>query len=41
LANDLTTTTRPPATGLTTADFHQLAEVPPALAWFANIASAW
>jgi len=37
VTNDLTTTTRRPNAGLTTADFHQLAEVPPALAWFANI----
>lgn len=37
MTNDLTTTTRRPNAGLTTADFHQLAEVPPALAWFANI----
>jgi site-specific recombinase XerD len=37
LANDLTTTTRLPGTGLTTADFHHLTEVPPALTWFANI----
>lgn len=37
LANDLITTTRLPGAGLTTADFHQLAEVPPALTWFANI----
>ncbi|QJE03748.1 tyrosine-type recombinase/integrase (plasmid) [Massilia forsythiae] len=33
----MTTTTRQPGTGLTSADFHQLADVPPALTWFANI----
>lgn len=37
LANDLNTATCQPGTGLTTADFHQLADVPPALTWFANI----
>jgi hypothetical protein len=37
VTNNLTTTTRLPGAGLTTADFHQLAEVPPALTWFGNI----
>jgi len=36
LSNGLTTISRSSA-GLTLADFHQLAEVPPALIWFANI----
>lgn len=31
------TTVKPAAGALTTLDFHQLAEVPPALTWFANI----
>lgn len=37
MADNLTTTTRLPGTGLTSVDFQQLAEVPPAIAWFANI----
>lgn len=37
MGNDLITTTRLPGTGLTNVDFHQLAEVPPALTWFGNI----
>ena len=37
MTNNLTTTTRLPGAGLTTADFHQLADVPPTLTWFANI----
>lgn len=31
------TTVEPPAGRLTVSDFHQLADVPPALTWFANI----
>lgn len=34
---DLVTTSRSTNTGLTTADFPQLADVPPALTWFTNI----
>jgi len=37
LDNDLTTTMRLLGAGLTPTDFHQLAEVPPALTWFGNI----
>jgi integrase/recombinase XerD len=37
LGTDLTTATRLPGSGLTTADFYQLAAVPPVIAWFANI----
>ena len=37
MTDDLITTARQPGNGLTSADFHQLADVPPALTWFANI----
>jgi integrase/recombinase XerD len=37
LGTDLITTSRLPGAGLTVADFHQLAEMQPALTWFANL----